>query len=173
LSPDGDAADFPGGGRRALATMLAMTLLLAYFFANVEIQIEGPAGWAAALPTWRIEQHWLLDLFWGGRPMTGYHAWIFSFMALVFHFPFALAARWNWRAELRVVACIMIFWITEDLLWFLCNPAYGWRRFAPADVPWHKHWIGALPQDYWVYFAVAGFLLVLSSIGRRRADVAR
>jgi hypothetical protein len=51
--------------------------LLALFFAQTEIQIEGAAGWAAALPTWRIEHHWLLDLFWGGRPMTGYHAWCF------------------------------------------------------------------------------------------------
>jgi len=30
---------------------LAWTILLAYFFANVEIQIEGGAGWAASLPT--------------------------------------------------------------------------------------------------------------------------
>ncbi len=48
--------------------------LLAFFFAEVEIQIKGAQGWAAGLPTWRIEQHWLLDIFWGGRPMTGYHA---------------------------------------------------------------------------------------------------
>jgi hypothetical protein len=54
--------------------VVAWVVLLAYFFANVEIQIEGSAGWAANLPTWRIEHHWLLDLFWGGRPMTGYHA---------------------------------------------------------------------------------------------------
>jgi len=53
-------------------------------FAEVEIQIEGAAGWASSL---RLEDrdHWLLDLFWGGRPMTGYHAWVFSFMFLAFH----------------------------------------------------------------------------------------
>jgi hypothetical protein len=31
--------------------------LLAFFFAKVEIEIEGPAGWAAKLPTWRVENH--------------------------------------------------------------------------------------------------------------------
>lgn len=62
-------------------------LVLAFLFANVEIQIEGRGGWAANLPTWRIEHHWLLDLFLGGRAMTGYHAWVFSFVFLVFHFP--------------------------------------------------------------------------------------
>jgi len=57
---------------------LGWVALMAFFFAKVEIQIEGAAGWASALPTWRIESHWLLDIFWGGRPMTGYHAWVFS-----------------------------------------------------------------------------------------------
>jgi hypothetical protein len=48
---------------RRLAGMLFWALLMAFFFANVEIQIEGAAGWAANLPTWRIEHHWLLDIF--------------------------------------------------------------------------------------------------------------
>jgi hypothetical protein len=42
---------------------LLYVAVLALCFAQVEIQIEGTAGWAADLPTWRIEQHWLLDLF--------------------------------------------------------------------------------------------------------------
>ena len=47
-----------------LLTMFWVSLM-AFFFAEVEIQIEGDAGWATSLPTWRIEQHWLLDIFWG------------------------------------------------------------------------------------------------------------
>ena len=78
--------------RRTLA-LVAWVLLLGFFFANVEIQIEGSAGWAANLPTWRIEKHWLLDLFWGGRAMTGYHAWVFPFVALFFHLPVDGAGR--------------------------------------------------------------------------------
>jgi hypothetical protein len=51
--------------------LFAGTLLLAYLFANVEIQIEGANGWASALPvTFRIDQIWLLDLLWGSRQMT-------------------------------------------------------------------------------------------------------
>ena len=60
--------------------MVTWTLLLSFFFAQLAIQVEGAAGWAANLPTWRIAQDWLLDLFWGGRPMTGYHAWVFPFI---------------------------------------------------------------------------------------------
>ena len=47
---------------------LVWVVVMAFFFANAEIQIEGKAGWAANLPTWRIEHHWLLDIFWGAAP---------------------------------------------------------------------------------------------------------
>lgn len=144
-----------------LCTIL-WTLLLAYFFANVEIQIEGAAGWASALPTWRIEHHWLLDIFWGGRPMTGYHAWIFPCVALFFHFPLVFSGRWSWRAEARVLGCVMLFWLVEDFLWFVLNPAYGVAHFAPQWVPWHKRWWGPMPQDYWVFSVVVLLMQWLS-----------
>ena len=152
-----------------LALLLGWVVLLAFFFAQVEIQIEGAAGWAANLPTWRIEQHWLLDIFWGGRAMTGYHAWVFPFVALIFHFPLVLFAHWSWRAECRVLASIMLFWISEDFLWFVCNPAYGLARFNPVEVPWHKHWWLGAPTDYWLSLSVAAVMLGYSFKGRRQA----
>jgi hypothetical protein len=133
-----------------LLATLGWALLLGAFFANVEIQIEGGSGWAESLPTWRIEHHWLLDIFWGGRPMTGYHVWVFSFMALFFHFPAVFAARWNLRVESRILACISLFWVSEDFLWFVFNPAFGVVRFGPAFVPWHPHWWWVAPPDYWI-----------------------
>ena len=142
--------------------MLFWVVLLAFFFAQVEIQIEGGAGWATSLPTWRIEHHWLLDIFWGGRAMTGYHAWVFPFIALIFHYPIFLHGRWHWRDEARIIASIMLFWIIEDWLWFVINPAFGLARFNPADVPWHKVWLGSVPIDYWVYSVTALILLWLA-----------
>jgi hypothetical protein len=145
-----------------LLPLLAWVLLLAFFFAHVEIEIEGAAGWAANLPTWRIEHHPLLDIFWGGRAMTGYHAWMFPFIALFFHLPIFFSGGWHWRRECRVIACIMLFWITEDFLWFALNPAWGLARFNPVDVHWHKHWLWGLPVDYWLYSCVMIVLLRLS-----------
>lgn len=142
--------------------LLLWVALLGFFFAQVEIHIEGAAGWAANLPTWRIEQHWLLDMFWGGRPMTGYHAWVFPFIALFFHLPLFFMGQWSWRLEARVVACIMLFWLVEDFLWFVCNPAYGLAHFNPAHIPWHKHWLLFAPTDYWVAVVVGGILLWVS-----------
>lgn len=130
--------------------LLSFVVVLAFFFAQVEIQIEGSAGWAANLPTWRVERHWLLDIFWGGRPMTGYHAWVFSFMALVFHLPSVLLGRWSWQIELRILGALALFWICEDWFWFVFNDAYGVARFAPEFAPWHKYWVLGVPADYCV-----------------------
>lgn len=150
------AAGFPW--RHGVA-YIGWVCLLAFFFANVEIQIEGAQGWAAGLPTWRIEQHWLLDLFWGGRPMTGYHAWVFPFMLLFFHLPAFWAWQWNLRLEARILGSVMLFWLVEDFLWFLLNPAFGWERFTPAHIPWHKSWTLGLPTDYVTFTIVGGALL--------------
>ncbi len=156
----------------AVLPMLGWTLLLGFFFAHVEIEIEGAGGWAANLPTWRIEKHWLLDLLWGGRPMTGYHAWVFPFIALFFHFPQVFAGRCSWRAEAKIIACIMLFWVTEDFLWFVLNPAFGIARFSPAAVPWHKHWLYLAPVDYWVALGLVIVLLWLS-IRKRQETLQR
>jgi len=142
--------------------LLMWVALLGFFFAQVEIQIEGAAGWAANLPTWRIEQHWLLEIFWGGRPMTGYHAWVFPFIALFFHLPLFFMGQWSWRLEARVIACIMLFWLVEDFLWFVCNPAYGLAHFDPAHIAWHKHWLLSAPTDYWVAMLATVALLWVS-----------
>lgn len=151
-----------------LLLTLIWVSLLSFFFAMTEIQIEGAAGWAANLPTWRIEQHWLLDIFWGGRPLTGYHAWVFAFMALIFHFPFVLHGQWSLRLQARALACLMLFWIIEDALWFVLNPAYGLGRLNPATVPWHKHWFCGLPADYWISALIASLLLYYSLLRPRR-----
>jgi hypothetical protein len=141
-----------------LVLTLAGVFVLAYMFAKVEIHIEGDDGWAANLPTWRIEEHWLLDIFWGGRAMTGYHAWAFPFIAVFFHFPLFFMADWSLQLEARVLASIMAFWILEDFLWFILNPAYGWKRFHQDHVTWHKKWAAGAPVDYWIFSVISALL---------------
>ena len=145
-----------------LLLTLAFVVLLAYLFANAEVHIEGDAGWASNLPTWRIENHWLLDLFWGGRAMTGYHAYVFSFIAIFFHFPIFFLAHWSWLMEARIMASIMLFWIVEDYLWFVINPAFGWRRFRPEFAVWHRYWVFGAPVDYWLFSMLGTALFWIS-----------
>ena len=139
--------------------LLLWVALLGFFFANFEIQVEGGQGWATGLPTWRIEHHWVLDIIWGGRALTGYHFWVFSFMALVFHLPVFATGRWSLIMEARVLGSVMVFWIVEDFLWFALNPAYGLSRFRPACIPWHHVWLLGLPQDY-VVFTLTGLIMI-------------
>jgi hypothetical protein len=145
-----------------LALLLSWVVLMAFFFSEVEIQIEGPAGWASSLPTWRIENHWLLDIFWGGRPMTGYHAWVFGFMFLVFHLGVFINLNWSLRTEARIIAALMLFWIIEDFLWFVLNPAFGIDNFSRNKIPWHKQWFLNMPVDYWIFTIVSALLMWLS-----------
>lgn len=143
---------------RRVAIYFAWTLVMALFFANAEIQIEGGAGWATSLPTWRIEKHWLLDIFWGGRAMTGYHAWVFTFMALVFFMPLAFNGRFVGRDAVLALGGLALFWVAEDFLWFALNPAFGLAQFGPAQATWHPRWLWGLPVDYW-WGALGAFAL--------------
>lgn len=135
-------------------------------FALIEIQIEGPNGWAANLPTWRIDANgrwgWLLRLF-PGRPLTGYHLWMLVFMGIVAHLPFAFGLPWTAAGEMRAVAFFLLFWVAEDFLWFLLNPHFGLRRFRPEHIPWHRRaWWWIAPRDYWVASAVGIALYYMS-----------
>ena len=132
--------------------------VLALLFAHVEVQIEGGIGWAASLPvTFRVEHHWALDWFWGGRPITGYHAFVFSFMALAIHLPIVIAWRWSWRMQARCAAALMLFWIIEDFLWFVINPDFGLAGLRPGNrgesgvAWWHPRWFLGFPVEYWLF----------------------
>lgn len=147
--------------------LLVWIAVLAVLFAQAEIQIEGARGWAAGLPTWRIQDAPVLRAFFGGREITGYHVFMFSFMAAVFHLPAFLTLRWSWKLEARVLGSLSLFWIAEDVLWFIMNPAYGLARLTPHHVPWHPHWMLGVPVDYLVGPLVAIFLLGWSFAAER------
>ena len=79
-----------------------MTLVLgAYFFfiafilAHLEIQIEGPHGWAEKLPTWRWDGPGVRR--WFGKPVTGYHLCLVTCILLFLHVPSSTVAPGNAR----------------------------------------------------------------------------
>ncbi|MFO0839785.1 MAG: hypothetical protein U1D55_14840 [Phycisphaerae bacterium] len=139
----------------AHAIFFAGLLAAAATFALLEIHIEGPAGWAANLPTWRVKSVLLSRLF-PGRPLTGYHLWLMVFTVIVAHLPFSFGLLWTAARELRSIAFVLFFWVIEDFLWFALNPHFGLRRFRPQYIPWHgKAWWWLAPRDYWIGLALA------------------
>jgi hypothetical protein len=137
----------------------------ALLFAAVEIEIEGQHGWAERLPTWFRVTPWyarLYGLLMRGKPLTGYHAVMFVLPAWSFHLGFVSGVPWSWAAEATTLAAYMIWVVVWDVLWFLLNPRFGWRRFRRAEVWWHSGpWLARLPGDYWS--AVVLSLLVAAS----------
>lgn len=140
------------------ALFLGTLAVLAFLFAKVEIHIEGANGWAANLPTWRV-QNKLTEIFYGGRPLTGYHLYVQLFVLAFVHMPFGVGLPWNGRNEALVIAFMILFWILEDFLWFVLNPAFGIRKFTAHHVWWHKRaWWLIAPREYFFMSAFAGFL---------------
>lgn len=54
-----------------MALYILSIMVAAFLWSKLKIEIEGANGWAASLPTWRIEKHVLLEVLYGGRPFTG------------------------------------------------------------------------------------------------------
>lgn len=140
-------------------TFILMLLGTSTLFALLEIQIEGPHGWAVTLPTWRIENRWT-RMFYSSKPLTGYHLYVQLFTLLAVHLPMALGtAPFSWRMEARVLSFLVFFWVIEDFLWFLLNPAFGLKRFRAEHIWWHAPtWWWIMPRDYWIFVPV-GFVL--------------
>ena len=125
--------------------------VLSSLLAAMEIQVEGTQGWAASLPTWRMDNRFSKALL-SGKPLTGYHFYLFSFVFVFVHLPFFSGlAPWTLGHELRVMAFNFLFWVAEDFLWFIFNPAFGLSKFKREHIWWHAPtwWIIA-PRDYWV-----------------------
>lgn len=135
----------------------------AAFFALLEIQVEGRAGWASNLPTWRVENRWTRLLL-GSRAITGYHVYAHLFVLVALHLPFALGlAPLTWQAEARVLAFLILFWILEDFLWFVFNRDFGIARFTREHVWWHAPaWWWIMPREYWIFAPIGLALYILS-----------
>jgi len=135
-----------------------MTLALgAYFFllalvlAHLEIEIEGPHGWAEKLPTRRWDgpgvRRWL------GKPVTGYHCSLMTLLLLFVHLPQLYGGSWEREADL--LAMFFLLTVTWDFLWFACNPHFGVGRFRKGHVWWFPAWSLGLPRPYFMGIALS------------------
>lgn len=137
----------------------AFVVASAVLFALVEIQIEGPHGWAENLPTWRVENKWT-RLLYSKRALTGYHLYVQLLLVVLSHVAFAFFPQlWSWAQEGKAICFLIYFFIVEDFLWFAFNPAYGLRKFRKEHIHWHAPtWWLVMPRDYWVFGALGGAL---------------
>ncbi len=140
---------------------LVFMAFLAFLLALWEIQIEGKDGFAAKLPTWRLEKGRLVKLT-GGRPITGYHLFMVLFLIALVHLPLFFVP-WSWRLESLLIGFFIGMLLLEDFLWFVLNPHYGIKNFRKGKIWWHPRWRGPVPDFYWVLFVI---VVVLVYLGR-------
>jgi len=141
--------------------------LMCVALAYLEVQIEGPNGWAAALPTWRTLDPRLTWVF-GGRPVTGYHVGLTAFILLALHWPI-LFKSWTFVDECRVLHSYAMMAFVWDFLWFVLNPSFGLARYDATHVWWFRNWFLGVPVDYLIAAGAAVFLRLLPAIVRRES----
>lgn len=125
---------------------------IAYVLAQLEIQIEGPHGWAAKLPTWRWDSPGVLR--WAGKPITGYHVYLLLFILLFIHLPL-VSQGWTLEREAETLSLFFLLAVFWDFLWFACNPHFGLSRFNAGQVWWFKKWFLGLPASYFSGLALS------------------
>jgi|SRR5436190_9819050 len=135
---------------------------LAWVLAQLEIQIEGPHGWAEKLPTWRWDSPAVLK--WAGKPITGYHFYLLTFIVLFMHFPM-VNQGWSMQKEGETMSLFFLLAVFWDFLWFVCNPHFGLARFNAGKVWWFKQWFLGVPLTYFqglslsiAFYAIPGLL---------------
>ncbi len=148
-----------------ILSSLLFILIASFFFAKVEITIEGSAGWAENLPTWKVsKEHWISRLFFGRRPATGYHVWINAFILFILHVVYLFQSL-SLAIELQLLALFILFWVFEDFLWFLLNPAYGLKNFRKEKIWWHRdNWWLIAPKEYFIWIPIGIMLACISHL---------
>lgn len=137
---------------------------MALILAIIEVQIEGENGWASKLPVWRPEAGSRVDKFFSkimsGKPTTGYHIAVFSFVLLIMHYPFFAGADWHWKGELQTLSLFLLFSAVWDLLWIVVNPHFGIKKIGIDHIWWHRKRVGIIPFDY-ILALIGSFALYL------------
>jgi hypothetical protein len=134
------------------------TVILALIYALLEIQVEGKWGWAKLLPTFRINVFFRKLL--GGKSLTGYHIYMLLLFIAIFHAMLHEDA-WSWKKEFQIFGLLSWFFVLEDVLWFIFNPHYTWKRFRKKQIEWHLRWFLGLPYTYWWGIIIGTTLLLL------------
>jgi len=150
-----------------LILQIFFLFLFCFILAALESQIEGEAGWAQNLPTWRPKDNWYTHFYrkvMSGKDMTGYHLFVFSLVLVFMHYPYFTGRVWSWSAELATFSLFFLIAIVWDFLWFVINPRYDFGHFWAEQVWWHKNWFLHLPIDYWIGFLVSMLLYIRFSL---------
>lgn len=139
-------------------------IITSVIFALLEINIEGQHGWAGNLPTWfkKINLPKIFQKLHIRKPLTGYHLFLWIFIALLLHAVF-LTTSWSMTAELKIVSFYILLLTLEDFFWFVFNPHFGLKKFSSLHIHWHHDWLLKVPTVYW-FSTITGIAIYMLSL---------
>lgn len=141
--------------------IILFALVTASLHAWMEVEIEGPHGWAEKLPTKIYTGKFVRWVF--GSHVTGYHLAMLLTVVSIAHLPAFFVRPWSWNAEFVVLGYSILHFALEDFLWFVLNPAFGIKKFSAQHVWWHRRWLLRVPLAYWLSFPLSIVLLTRGS----------
>lgn len=146
-----------------LIKSLLFIFVLAYLHARQETEIEGKAGWARHLPTFRINI-FITKLFLA-KELTGYHIFMLLMFLTIFHVPF-IFIPFTLKMEFIILGLMSYYWIIEDFLFFVVNPHFGLKKFCKKYISWHKRWCiyNLIPVSYVTGIIIGTVLLILGGL---------
>lgn len=97
--------------------------IYAILYSALEIEIEGPYGWAKKLPT--------VKMF--NTRFTGYH--ILMNITVIMSIAYAIIPR---KGLLYGIFFIIAWFLIEDFCWFVLNPYYGINKYYKENISWHE-----------------------------------
>ena len=113
--------------------------LLALLFAILEIENEGKFGWAEKSQTWyRSKEHQpkIIQLLLGGKPLTGYHLFLFPLVMLITHAHFFMGVSWTLDKEFAALGIYFLWSPLWDYLWIVFNPHFSVSKIK--EIWWFK-----------------------------------
>ncbi|MDD5341085.1 MAG: hypothetical protein PHC97_01455 [Patescibacteria group bacterium] len=81
--------------------------------------------------------------FLGGKDFTWYHRVVDLLQLFVAHLIIYLCfgSEPKWVLEVRAVATLFLIWSLEDTFYFFVNPRFGFKKYNPESIGWHKDWL--------------------------------
>ena len=127
--------------------------IFAILFALLEIEMEGKHGWAEKLPTVASG----LGMF------TMYHIYMNIIVILVVFYTTQLLNVNIWTS----IHFIILWFLVEDVAWFILNPYYTLKKYTKEDIWWHgkQKWIYGIPMHNIVGI---GFLVLTSVLSENK-----
>lgn len=135
--------------------------VFALLYACIEIEIEGPNGWCKNLPTAKnvIGHFSLYHIYMVVLALTIISGFIyFRESSCETESP----ARRCRRALSRFVFLATIFFLFQDFLWFVLNPAFTLANYSEMSIPWHSPWYAGMPWFNYVGLGLAAVALCIS-----------